>query len=64
MGGVCVVTDKMLVSAWDYDVIGNNDMLGQVEIPLASLELNMPTGIAALTLSLVLVLVRLLVRLL
>ena len=37
-----VLTDKMLVSVWDYDIIGKNDLLGQVEIPLAKIELNTP----------------------
>jgi hypothetical protein len=32
--------DKMLVTVWDYDIVGKNDLLGQVEIPLWKLELN------------------------
>jgi len=37
-----VLTDKMRVTVWDYDVIGKNDLLGQVEIPLSKMELNTP----------------------
>jgi hypothetical protein len=37
-----LLTDKMVVTVWDYDVIGKNDLLGQVEIPLSKIELNTP----------------------
>ncbi|MGB1599871.1 MAG: C2 domain-containing protein, partial [Promethearchaeia archaeon] len=37
-----VRTDKMLLTVWDYDLVGKNDLLGQVEIPLAKIELNTP----------------------
>ena len=37
-----VLTDKMKVTVWDYDLVGNNDLLGQVEIPLSKIELNTP----------------------
>lgn len=37
-----LLTDKMKVTVWDYDLVGNNDLLGQVEIPLSKIELNTP----------------------
>ena len=37
-----VLTDNVRITIWDYDVIGKNDLLGQVEIPLSKIELNTP----------------------